>query len=112
MPEMRRGAKDKALQRAYERVRAGGTYFVPASRMHNALPAKQLKFRDKEANVTGLQICDLIAHPSHMDVRRIRERGLPIGAFGREVIPILRDRKYDRSPSSGLITGYGTKYLP
>lgn len=111
MPEMRRGEKDKALQRAYERVRNRGTYYVSAARMQSALLAKQLKFRDKDANVTGLQICDLIAHPSHMDVRRLRERGLPIGAFAKQIIPILDGSKYDRS-AGGVITGYGVKFLP
>jgi hypothetical protein len=113
MPEMRRGQKDKALQRAYNRVRSLGTYYVSASRMHAALPAKQLKFRGKEANITGLQICDLVAHPSHMDIRRSREFGLSLGAFAREVIPLLRELKYDRSPyNPRTISGYGMKYLP
>jgi hypothetical protein len=112
MPERRRGRKDVALQRAYERVRSAGTYFVPPERMKARLPAKKLKFRDKTENVTGLQICDLLAHPSHMYVRRSREPQLAIGPFATRVIPILTVSKYDRSPYNGAIWGYGIKYLP
>ncbi|MGB7101181.1 MAG: DUF3800 domain-containing protein [Xanthobacteraceae bacterium] len=112
MPEMRRGKKDAALQRAFNSVRIWGSDYVNAKRIKAAIPAQQLKFRSKEHNITGLQICDLIAHPSHVDVRQVEGHDIQPGPFGRRIIPILTGQKYDRSPWNGIIRGYGRKYLP
>lgn len=111
MPEKRRGKKDEALQRAFSFVRENGTDYVNRIRTQNRLPAKTLKFRDKKDNITGLQICDLIAHPSHMHVRQLQNHDVQLGPFAQRIIPLLRAQKYDRS-YIGKISGYGIKYLP
>lgn len=111
MPEKRRGKKDTALQYAFLRVRERGSDFVASDRIRSALPAKSLKFRDKRDNITGLQICDLVAHPSHIYVRTLQNHEVELGPFAQKIIPILCEEKYDRS-YVGRISGYGTKYLP
>ena len=111
MPEKRRGKKDTALQNAFLRVRERGSDFVASDRIRSALPAKSLKFREKRDNVTGLQICDLVAHPSHIYVRTLQNHEVELGPFAQKIIPILREEKYDRS-YVGRISGYGIKYLP
>ena len=112
MPEQRRGKKDRALEIAYAQVRTIGLDYVDARRIKARLPANHLKFRDKRASVTGLQICDLVAHPSHMFIRLRQRHAVILGAFANRILPILRDYKYDRSPRNGRIQGYGIKYLP
>jgi hypothetical protein len=112
MPEMRRGKKDTALQRAYTSVRIWGSDYVNKRRIEKAIPSGQLKFRAKEDNITRLQICDLLAHPSHMYVRSIQGHGVTLSPFAKTVVPILLKQKYDRSPWNGTIIGYGIKYLP
>jgi len=112
MPEMRKGAKDQALQRAYETVRRFGSDYVDAARIKASIPSSKLKFRDKAANVTGLQISDLIAHPSHTHVRCLQRHQVVPGPFAELIIPILLATKYDRSPWNSRIVGYGIKYLP
>lgn len=112
MPEKRRGKKDAELQAAYEAVLDGGTQFVDRERIRAKLRARNLKFREKSDNVTGLQICDLVAHPSHMYVRQLQNHAVQIGPFAQRIIPELVARKYDRSPFNGQIRGYGIKYLP
>ena len=111
MPEKRRGPKDAALQSAFEAVRQNGTRFIPAARIQARIRATKLKFRDKADDVPGLQLCDLIAHPSHMFVRQQQGHVVTLGPFARRVVPILVHNKYDRG-YSGNIPGYGTKYLP
>jgi hypothetical protein len=111
MPEERKGKKDKDLQRAFARVRIWGTNFIGPGLINERIPAKNLKFRNKLHDVTGLQICDLIAYPSHAYIRRSRGHNVVAGPFSEKVIPILTTRKYDRS-KNGYIPGYGTKYLP
>jgi hypothetical protein len=111
MPEKRHGKKDTALQDAFSETMEKGTNFVSAQRMNSRIRSRKLKFRDKKDNVTGLQICDLIAHPSHIYVRSIQNHQVNIGPFATRIITLLKDIKYDRS-GYGTIQGYGIKYLP
>ena len=71
------------------------------------LTSREIKIRPKTANVTGLQLADLIAHPSRSEI--LAEQGLPgreIPPFAREIIEILRV-KYDQG--EGRV--YGKKFL-
>lgn len=112
MPEARQGKSDIALQEAFTSVKGNGSRFVNAERMASRIRADKLKFRTKKENIAGLQLCDLIAHPSHMYVRTrlrhdVNQRGFAIG-----VRDILCASKYDRSPRGGVIDGYGIKTCP
>jgi hypothetical protein len=111
MPEARKGEKDARLQAAFTAVRDRGTEYVTSDRIKSALRGKALKFRTKENNVAGLQLCDLLAHPSHMNVRRHMGHNVTLGPFAEKIVAILEEGKYDRS-SNGKIVGYGIKHLP
>jgi hypothetical protein len=88
-----------------------GTNYVAATRLKFRIPATQLKFRSKKDNITGLQLCDLLAHPSQQYVRYRQRHEITFGKFATRLIPILIADKYHRS-EHGMISGYGTKYLP
>lgn len=111
MPESRQ-AKDKLLQMAFDAVRSKGTDYVSSARIQSAIRAKSLKFRAKSANIAGLQLCDLLAHPSHIYTRQLMKHKVSLGPFATQVADILVKNKYDRSPNSGKIIGYGIKHLP
>ena len=110
MPEARQGKKDVHLQIEFERVLANGTHFVGSSRMERITSTK-LKFRPKSANISGLQLADLIAHPSHMYLRSVRGHQVTLGQYAKRVSDLLVASKFDRS-HSGTISGYGTKWFP
>lgn len=111
MPEGRKGKKDKALQVAFEEVLENGTYYVSSSRIKKRIHSKILKIRYKPDNISGLQLCDLIAHPSHMTIRDWMHGDVSLGDFAVQVREILMHSKYDRS-SLGQIKGYGYKWFP
>lgn len=111
MPESRQD-KDVLLQAAYDGVRAKGTNFVDAKRIASSLRGDKLKFRRKEHNVAGLQLCDLLAHPSHIYTRHLMKHQVTLGPFSTQVCGILIGQKYDRSPWNGKVVGYGIKHLP
>lgn len=111
MPESRQG-KDAKLQKAYLTVRDRGTQFVSSDRIASRLRGSNLKFRKKSENSAGLQLCDLIAHPSHMFVREKMGHDVQRGPFCQGVCDILWNSKYDRSIYNGRIKGYGYKHLP
>lgn len=112
MPEGRKGKKDAALQKAFLDVCGSGTYYVNKDRFSARLTTtKNLKFRYKRDNIAGQQLCDLLAHPSHMYIRQKQNHDVTIGPFGQSIANILTSDKYDRS-GSGQISGYGYKYFP
>jgi hypothetical protein len=111
MPESRQG-KDALLQSAFLAVRKRGTQFVDSDRIASKLRGEKLKFRKKSDNIAGLQLCDLVAHPSHMFVRDKMGHDVNRGPFCKQVCDILWNAKYDRSPYNGKIKGYGYKHLP
>ena len=64
MPEGRMGKKDQRLQEAYEQVRVAGNYYFSPEKICFRIPSKNLKIRYKKDNIAGLQLSDLLAHPS------------------------------------------------
>lgn len=110
MPESRQ-EKDSLLQTEYDRIRTDGTSFVNPERIASVLRGPNLKFRKKKENIAGLQLCDLLAHPSHIYVRERMGHDVQLGKFAKIVCQELIERKYDRS-GFGTIRGYGFKHLP
>lgn len=111
MPERRGSPKDDRLQEAFEIVKRDGTFYVSPSRIASRIRSSKLKFRWKWENVAGLQLCDLIAHPSHMLIRTRMHHDVRLGSFSTRLSDILVRSKYDRS-ATGKIQGYGIKYIP
>ena len=111
LAEGRGGNEDRRLKRSYEMLYSKGTEYVSASRLQTALTSCQLKVKRKENNIAGLQIVDLIAHPSYKAMVCQREGLQPPGKFGGQVECILKDGKYRCGPN-GQIGGWGTKWLP
>lgn len=111
MPEGRKGKKDALLQQAYEEVRNSGLFYFPAEQIRYRIPSGHLKIRYKHENIAGLQLADLLAHPSHMYVRSTKGHAVCLGSYAHQVKDILVSSKYDRS-IYGTINGYGVKYLP
>jgi hypothetical protein len=103
---------DKKVKASFQRIWSGGTEHIPAHIVQRHLTSREIKFFSKPKNCAGLQICDLIAHPSFRAMRRMRD-GLAIpDDFGGRVARILEERKLARHPVSGVIDGWGRKWLP
>lgn len=113
MVERRGTREDQKLEDSYTRLHQNGTSHIPASRWQQCLTSKSLKIRPKSANVAGLQLADLIAHPSRREI--LVQNQLVVdnrNTFGDQVCAILRQSKYLRDTRTGRIDGYGTKLLP
>jgi hypothetical protein len=107
-----RGKKDnRKLERSYARLYDQGTPFVGYKMFQRRLTSRELKIKDKAANIAALQLADLIANPS-MRSMICEKDGVPMTAgFGNQVVTILKRNKYRRM-ANGTITGVGTKWLP
>lgn len=112
MPEGRDTKSNNNLQEAFSEVMQNGTKYISADRMNYRIRARKLKFRTKQHNIAGLQLCDLLAHPSHIHVREKMGHNVSLGPFATKVVKILMEQKYDRNPTLNKVQGYGYKHFP
>ncbi len=112
MVESRGGQEDEKLKESYRRLYHDGTDNIPVERWQERLSSKELKVRPKSADIAGLQLADLIAHPSRREILLANKLIADSrDTFGDRICAILQKEKYLRSPK-GKIPGYGTKLLP
>jgi len=111
MAESRGGGEDKRLKKSFAKLYNEGSNYVGKESFAQYLTSKQLKLKTKANNIAGLQMADLIAHPSFKaTLARQQNQALPSG-FGGLIARILEEKKYDRSPT-GKVRGWGQKWLP
>lgn len=113
MVESRGGQEDRKLKDSYARLYHQGTDYVAPHLWQATLTSSQLKLKPKSANIPGLQLADLVAHPSRREIlieQRLVEDERYI--FGDRICEILRRAKYLRDRKTGRIEGYGRKLLP
>jgi hypothetical protein len=105
MAESRGGKADLRLKESFRRLIKHGTYVRPEILEH-VFTSKELKVKSKQNNIAGLQIADLIAHPSRSEV--LNEHGhmsvLPL--FASRIIELL-GVKYDQVGDKV----YGKKFI-
>lgn len=95
MAESRGGKEDLRLKASFQRLWNQGTDFVGFEQFQDSFTSKQLKIKPKTANVSGLQLADIIAHPSRAEI--LNEEGLlgrNLASFSKQIIKILQ-MKYD-----------------
>lgn len=111
MAESRGGGEDRRLKDEFARIFQSGTPNIAHDAFVRRFTSSQLKVKPKSLNVAGLQLADLVAHPSFI-ATKARHEGRPLPAnFGGSVSQILEATKYRRS-YQGRIDGYGRKWLP
>ena len=96
MAESRGGKEDMRLKKSFHRFWEQGTEYVKPQEFQDSLTSRQLKVKTKANNISGLQLADLLAHPSRNEI--LKENGLrerDIAPFAQRVIGILQN-KYDR----------------
>lgn len=111
LAESRQGKEDIRLKKSFERVYEEGSEWVTPALISEHLTSRQLKVKPKANNIAGLQLADLVAHPSYkVALARRNNEALP-KTFGGQIGQILLNDKYYRSPN-GKIDGWGIKWLP
>jgi len=106
LAESRGGKEDRKLKDSFRRLVDHGNDFVSPEQFAWALTSKELKVKPKANNICGLQIADLVAHPSRNEI--LFEKGLidSPAPFARRILEILQS-KYDQL--NGRV--YGKKYI-
>jgi hypothetical protein len=107
MAESRGGKEDRRLKDSFARLWQQGTDYVDPEQFQKSFTSRQLKVKPKSLNVSGLQLADIIAHPSRSEILDENDLlGRPLAPFAQRVIKIL-EAKYDREGNRV----FGKKYL-
>jgi len=109
--ESREGREDMQLKTAYAGVYESGTAWRSTQFFQSVLTSKEIKIKRKDANITGLQMADLLAHPCKQEVlleagRIEQDRHV----FGKEMCRTIAI-KYNRWEARNKINGYGKIFL-
>jgi hypothetical protein len=107
MAESRGGKEDKRLKASFLKLWEEGTQYVAPDKFQEVLTSKQLKVKPKANNISGLQLADLIAHPSRNEI--LNENNLlerPLAPFATRIISVLQGKYYQQA---GRI--FGKKFL-
>ena len=110
MIESRGGKEDMRLKKSFRKILDEGTSYIKSELLNEQLSSKELKIKPKIANVSGLQIADLIAYPSRQyafEKYNIHKKEKV--TFNNEIIEIIKEKYYNKN---GTIDGYGIKLLP
>ncbi len=107
MAESRGREEDLQLKQAYRRVYEAGTLMFDHAHHQRALTSKEIKLARKDANIAGLQLADILAHPWKMACL-IEKKLVPdtIGPFGNSLLTIT-EGKLNQNASRGKVWGYG-----
>jgi len=113
MAEARGRREDLLLQESYTRVYEHGSWGVTsAASFQAALSSRQLKLREKKANISGLQLADLLGHPAKMWALRhygiVKEEPAP---FASRLMKIVEE-KFNRQLYNNKLEGYGIVLYP
>lgn len=107
LAESRGCREDTELNGAYQKVYHRGTFYRASGFFQNVLTTKDVKFKSKQANIAGLQVADLLAHASKVDV--LNRNKVPIGEAHKFEVELIQriQSKYNCQIYDGRIAGYG-----
>ena len=111
MAESRAREEDLQLKQAYQRVYESGTLLFNHEHHQRALTSKDLKLRSKIANIAGIQLADILAHPIKQAL--LLEKGKIVESrktFGKQVYEAAKG-KFNVNNRTGQIEGYGKVWL-
>jgi len=95
MAESRGGKEDRKLKDSFSKLWKDGTDYIIPERFQRVFTSKQLKVKPKANNVSGLQIADIIAHPSRTEILlENNKRDTQLAPFAKKIVAILEEKYY------------------
>jgi len=89
--ESRGGNEDRKLKDSFSGLWKNGTDYVSPELFHQVFTSKQLKVKPKANNISGLQLADIIAHPSRMEIlKENSKRSDELAPFAKKIAAILK----------------------
>ncbi len=111
MAESRGATEDQELRKEYQKLYRDGTGYRGSKFFQQALTSSEIKLKPKSKNIAGLQLSDLLAHPSKQEILIEEKRIDDLGdTFGSQMCQNMKT-KYNRHVYDGRIKGYGKVFL-
>lgn len=110
MIESRGGNEDIRLKKSFNKIMNEGTNFIKSEDFRKVFTSHELKVKPKTANISGLQIADLLAYPSRtllFEMFSIDKKKTV--TFNDRINEAIQDKYYNKK---GRIQGWGIKLLP
>ena len=96
MAESRGGKEDRKLKEAFNRIWNSGSDYIDSGRIQAVLRSRQLRVKPKANNIAGLQLADMIAHPSRNEILKENDIEIRLGDFAKKVIRLLKNKYYQK----------------
>ena len=109
MAEARGGNEDLELKEVYTTFYDKGTQYRKPPLIHRTLSSKELKMKRKIDNVSGLELADLLAIPTKLDVLSTYEKITLEENFNKQLIQGIQDKYFKNW--YGTVKGYGKKII-
>jgi hypothetical protein len=112
MAESRGGAEDRLLANGYTNIYDAGAWRMSPQVFQTALTTRQLKLKQKRANISGLQLADVLGHP--VKQWTLRRYGLLVeqqAPFAEQLMTIV-EPKLNCHLYVGRVDGYGVVLYP
>jgi hypothetical protein len=78
----------------------------------SALTSSELKLKPKSANISGLQLADLLGHPvKQWTLHRFGHAAEALAPFARRLMGVV-EGKFNRHLYDGRVEGYGVVLFP
>jgi hypothetical protein len=106
MAESRGGKADMRLKESFRKLMNRGSDYIGSEILKQVLTSKELKVKLKQNNISGLQIADLVAHPSRSEILNGHGFKSELPPFSNIIISLLQP-KYDQY--GGRV--YGKKFI-
>lgn len=111
MAESRGKIEDLALKQVYQDFYLRGTYFCSSDHVQSHLTSHEIKIKNKDRGIAGLEIADLLSLPTKLDVLESYNVIPELSEnFNRTIVNKLQ-KKYCRGNNNQKIKGYGKKLL-
>ena len=98
------------LKKSFQNIYHEDTEYIESERFKKNFTSSQLKVKPKIANIAGLQLSDLIAHPGRRQILiYLNFLSKKKEIFGDKIIESIKSKYYSYE---GTVFGYGIKILP
>ncbi len=110
MFESRGGKEDMRLKESYSKIFSRGTEWIDPKSIEKTITSKELKIKPKSANISGLQVADLLAYPLYRYALKVfdkKDDGRI--TFNERILEVIKPKIYKNGNTR---IGYGLKLLP
>ena len=110
MFESRGGKEDMRLKESYRKIFENGTDWIKSEDIDDTISSKELKIKPKSANISGLQVADLLAYPLYKYALKFYElKDDKSDTFNDRIMEIIKPKMFK---NGNKINGYGLKLIP